>query len=126
MSKLDKTEVLAAFENAYQAANGKKPEVVAKSGWYSVDGGKNMRLADLAALAEELASGGAAVAEEKPAKAEKPKAKAKAKPAKTESVSKQKEYTVVSQSGEGFTAEEYWIKELAEKDHDTRLPRGVV
>lgn len=122
MSKLDKTEVLAAFEKAYEAANGKKPEIEAKSGWYSVDGGKNMRLADLAALTEELASG-KAPAESAPAK--KPAAK-KAKAAPAPAVAKDKEYTVLNQTGEGFTAEEYWIKVLAEKDHDTRLPRGVV
>ena len=54
MSKLDKTEVLNAFEAAYEAANGKKPEITTKPGWYSIDGGKNMRLADVAALVKQL------------------------------------------------------------------------
>ncbi|TMP01986.1 hypothetical protein CWC11_20300, partial [Pseudoalteromonas sp. S3178] len=57
MSKLDKTEVLSAFEAAYEAANGKKPEITTKPGWYSIDGGKNLRLADVAELTEELSSG---------------------------------------------------------------------
>ena len=57
MSKLDKTEVLNAFEAAYQAANGKKPEITTKPGWYSIDGGKNLRLAEVAELTEQLTSG---------------------------------------------------------------------
>jgi len=125
MSKLDKTEVLAAFEKAYEAANGKKPEITAKSGWYSVDGGKNVRLADLVTLTEELSSGAAPAAkEEAPAK---PAAKkAPAKKAAPVTATKQQEYTVTKPNTDGFTAEEFWIKELAERDHDTRLPRGVV
>ena len=127
MSKLDKTEVLAAFEKAYEAANGKKPEIVAKSGWYSVDGGKNVRLADLAEQAEALASGEAPAQEAAPAKPAAKKAPAKkAAPKSTAPVAKEKEYTVTAANEEGFTAEEFWIKELAERDHDTRLPRGVV
>ena len=71
MSKLDKTEVLSAFEAAYEAAHGKKPEITTKPGWYSIDGGKNMRLADVAALTEELTSGSAAPSQEAaPAKKE--------------------------------------------------------
>ena len=73
MSKLDKTEVLNAFEAAYEAANGKKPEITTKPGWYSIDGGKNLRLADVAALTEELTSGKTA----EPKAEEAPKAPAK-------------------------------------------------
>ncbi|WP_394226509.1 hypothetical protein [Pseudoalteromonas spongiae] len=130
MSKLDKTEVLAAFEKAYEAANGKKPEITAKSGWYSVDGGKNVRLADLVTLAEELSSGAAPAAKEeapaKPAAKKAPAKKAATKKAAPVTATKEKEYTVTKPNPEGFTAEEFWIKELAEREHDTRLPRGVV
>jgi hypothetical protein len=129
MSKLDKNEVLAAFEKAFEAANGKKPEIVAKSGWYSVDGGKNMRLADLAEQAGELASGKAPEAKaDAPAKpaAKKAATKKVAKKAAPVSPTKQKEYTVTKANEQGYTAEEFWIVKLAESDHDTRLPRGVV
>ncbi|MDK1287545.1 hypothetical protein [Pseudoalteromonas umbrosa] len=122
MSKLDKTEVLSAFEAAYEAVNGKKPEITIKPGWYSIDGGKNMRLADVAALTEELTSGTAGASEEKPVK--KPAAK-KAAPAPT-AKTKTAAFTVVTANEEGYKAEEAWIVELAEKDHDCRLPRGVV
>ena len=120
MSKLDKTEVLSAFEAAYEAAHGKKPEITTKPGWYSIDGGKNMRLADVAALTEELTSGSAAPSQEvAPAKKE---AKKPAAPAKT----KKAAFTVVKANEEGYTPEEFWIIRLAEKEHDCRLPRGVV
>ncbi|RZM75499.1 hypothetical protein [Pseudoalteromonas rubra] len=119
MSKLDKTEVLSAFEAAYEATHGKKPEITTKPGWYSIDGGKNMRLADVAALTEELTSGTAAT--EQPA----PKKKA-AKKAAAPAVKKAAPFTVVKANDDGYTAEEAWIIELAEKDHDCRLPRGVV
>ncbi|CCQ11672.1 hypothetical protein PALB_25730 [Pseudoalteromonas luteoviolacea B = ATCC 29581] len=120
MSKLDKTEVLSAFEAAYEAKNGKKPEIVAKSGWFSVDGGKNMRLADVAALTEELTSGSAPAAKKaKPAKKTKT-TKAIAKPAKKGT------FTVVKANEDGDKAEDLWIVILARKDHDCRLPRGVV
>ena len=115
MSKLDKAQVLEDFDKAYQAANGKQPEVVAKAGWYSVDGGKNMRLADLAALTEELSSGTATET---------------AKPAKKTAVisveKKDKGIVIVKNNEDGYTAEEFWIVYLAERDHDCRLPQGIV
>jgi hypothetical protein len=127
MSKLDKAQVLEDFDKAYQAANGKQPEVVAKAGWYSVDGGKNMRLADLAALTEELSSGTAPAA---PKKAAKPAKKAAAKPAKKAAVktveTKDKGMVIVKNNEDGYTAEEFWIVYLAEKEHDCRLPQGIV
>ena len=49
------------------------------------------------------------------------KAAPKAKPAE-----KKAAFTVAKPNEEGYTAEELWIKQLAEKDHDCRLPRGVV
>ncbi|KZN49942.1 hypothetical protein L1077_20935 [Pseudoalteromonas luteoviolacea] len=122
MSKLDKTEVLSAFEAAYEAVNGKKPEITIKPGWYSIDGGKNMRLADVAALTEELTSGTAGASEEKPVKKPAAKKAAPAPAAKTKAAA----FTVVTANEEGYKAEEAWIVELAEKDHDCRLPRGVV
>lgn len=113
MSKLDKTAVLSAFESAYEAANGKKPEITTKPGWYSIDGGKNLRLADVAELTKKLTSG-------KTAKTKKTKVAAPAK------AQKKTPFTVVTENEDGYTAEEFWIVELARKEHDCRLPRGVV
>lgn len=120
MSKLDKTEVLSAFEAAYEAINGKKPEITTKPGWYIVDGGKSLRLADLAELTKELSAGKSAKQSAVKAPAKKTK---KATPVK---VKKKAPFTVITQNEEGYTAEELWIVILARKDHDCRLPRGVV
>lgn len=117
MSTLDKTEVLASFEAAYEAANGKKPDITAKAGWYSVDGGKNMRLADLNDLIATLGSD--AVPKAKKATTKKANDKAPA-------VASTPGFAITRSNDEGYTAEELWIVTLAEKDHDCRLPRGVV
>ena len=115
MSKLDKDQVIADFTAAYQKAHGKKPTIEASSGWYSVDGGKNMRLAQLAEETKALAD---AKAEAKPAAktkaAEKPAAK---KPAAKKAAAKK------STSG-GLTARELWRKKLEDDATLSRLPRG--
>ena len=121
MSTLDKTEVLASFEAAYEAANGKKPDITAKAGWYSVDGGKNMRLADLNDLIATHDSDAAPTA----SKAKTTKTTKKA--ANNASVvAPTNGFAITRSNDEGYTAEELWIVTLAEKDHDCRLPRGVV
>jgi len=120
MSKLDKTEVLNAFEAAYEAAHGKKPNIETKPGWYSIDGGKNMRLADVAALTDALTSGSAPSEENTPAKKE------VKKPVAVSTNVKKSSFNIIKENEDGYTAEEFWIICLAEKDHDCRLPRGVV
>ncbi|MBV2127516.1 hypothetical protein [Arsukibacterium indicum] len=87
MTKLDKDQVITDFTAAYKAKFGKEPQLEQKPGWFSVDGGKNIRLAELAELADSYSKGGKAKATaakaEKPAKAEKAEkpAKAEKKPA---------------------------------------------
>ena len=76
------------FEAAYEAANGKKPEITTKPGWYSIDGGKNLRLADVAALTEELTFGKTA----EPKAEEAPKAPAKKTKTKTAVPAKEKKH----------------------------------
>lgn len=56
MSKLDKDTVLDAFTQAYTKAKGNAPAIEAKGGWFSVDGGKNVRLAQLEEMTAELTS----------------------------------------------------------------------
>jgi hypothetical protein len=55
MSQLDKDVVIAAFKETYTKVHNKTPDLEIKSGWYKVDGGKGIRLAQLQALTEELA-----------------------------------------------------------------------
>ncbi|RUO73817.1 hypothetical protein CWI80_00155 [Pseudidiomarina sediminum] len=117
MSKLDKDQVIADFTAAYEKAHGKKPTIEAKSGWYSVDGGKNIRLAQLAEEAEALAGGAPAAPAAKAEKKAAPK-KAEAKqPAKKKAASKK------ASSG-GLTARELWRQKLEQGATSSRLPRG--
>jgi hypothetical protein len=113
MSKLDKDQVIAAFTEAYTAANGKAPTIEAKGGWYSVDAGKNIRLADLDAMIAVLGSSTPAkkdtTAVEKPKKAT-PKKAAKA-PAK-----KQAKKT-------DFSVKAFWAKKILEESNVSILPR---
>lgn len=117
MSKLDKDDVLAKFTEAYKAVNGKEPQVESKSGWYSVDGGKNIRLAQLAEMTEEMTSSTPAAAQtveapsgnsEKPAKSTKSAAKSTAKP--------------VSKSG-GFSVKNFWVSKITEENAGANAPR---
>ena len=70
MSQLDKDVVIAAFKETYTKVHNKTPDLEIKSGWYKVDGGKGIRLAQLQALTEELAI------QAKPADSAAPEAKA--------------------------------------------------
>lgn len=127
MSTLDKEQVLSDFTEAYKKANGKEPQIEAKSGWFSVDGGKNVRLAALVDMTAELSGGAAPAAksEEKPAKAEakKPAAK-KAAPKKSAApVEKSLGYTVVKK-GDGDNPANFWLEYLSNLDSDSRAPHG--
>jgi hypothetical protein len=138
MSKLDKEKVLAEYTEAYQKAHGKKPKIESSNGWYSVDGGKNVRLAQLAdeakALGKEKKSAPkkseAKKSEPKKTEAKKPaskkaepKKKADKKPAAKKSTAK-KSPAKKSSSG-GLTAKELWKEKLENKGSDCRLPRGT-
>lgn len=117
MTQLDKDQVIAKFEAAYEAANGKKPTIEAKSGWYSVDGGKNIRLAQLDELANELNSGSASKAAPKAAST-----KSAAKPAEKKA-SAPAAKKASKKSSKGFSVKAYWKKLLGDKDHDCTTPR---
>ena len=120
MSKLDKDQVIAVFTEAYTAANGKAPAIEAKGGWYSVDGGKNMRLADLDAMTAELGSS-------KPAKktkvaAEKPKQAAESKPAAEKKVAKASKKTK-KKAKSNFSVKAFWAENIIEQNSGSKLPR---
>ena len=124
MSNLDKDKVIAEYTEAYQKAHGKKPKIESSNGWYSVDGGKNVRLSQLAddakALGKEKKS---APKKSEPKKTEPKKAEAK-KPAAKKSSAKQS--SAKKSSSGGLTAKELWKQKLEGKDSDCRLPRGSV
>jgi len=139
MSTLDKEQVLSDFTEAYKKANGKEPQIEAKGGWYSIDGGKNVRLAALVDLTAEVSGSAApAKAAKAPAKEKAPakaatKAPAAAKekaPAKKKAVAKKAapavaaaSFTVVKK-GDGFNPANSWLEYLASLDMDCRTPHG--
>ncbi|RUO73075.1 hypothetical protein [Idiomarina ramblicola] len=144
MSNLDKEKVIAEYTEAYQKAHGKKPKIESSNGWYSVDGGKNMRLAQLADDTKTLGKEKKAApkkAESKksePKKAEtkkpaakkaEPKKQATKKPAAKKSPTKAstaKKSPAKKSSSGGLTAKELWKQKLESKESDCRLPRGSV
>ena len=118
MTKLDKDQVVADFTAAYKAAFGKAPKLEQKPGWFSVDGDKNIRLAELAELGASYSS---AKAKAKPA-AEKKAAAAKttktaAKPAAKATTKAPK----TKASGNGQVAAKVWIQHIGVGQ---RAPRG--
>ncbi len=122
MSKLDKDQVVAEFTAAYKAAFGKAPQLEQKPGWFSVDGGKNIRLAELAELTASYASAkgktAAKPAADKKADDKKPAAKATAPKAAAKPAPKAKTKT----SGNGQSAQALWANRIGEQQ---RKPRGT-
>jgi len=119
MSKLDKDQVIAAFTEAYTAVNGKAPTIEAKGGWYSVDSGKNMRLADLDALTAEL--GSSAPAKQTKTVAEKPKKAAVKKPAAEKKATKAPAKKKSKKSD--FSVKAFWAEKILEQSTNSKLPR---
>ncbi|TDP40818.1 hypothetical protein DEU29_101369 [Idiomarina aquatica] len=127
MSKLDKDKVLAEYEEAYKKAHGKKPTIEASNGWYSVDGGKNVRLAQLAEEAKTLAGGKTAEKKAPAKKTESKKPASKASTAKKPAAKKapaKKSAAKKSSANGGLTAKELWRQKLEQDATECRLPRG--
>lgn len=119
MSKLDKDSVIEKFTNAYTASNGKAPVIEAKGGWYSVDGGKNIRLAQLDEMADEMTNASSApvaektVEKEEAAATEKPATK-KAAPAKKKSAARK---------ASAFSVKDFYIQQIQSANPGSRAPR---
>ncbi|WP_334020596.1 hypothetical protein [Alteromonas sp. S015] len=114
MANLDKDAVVAAFTAAYKKANGKAPSIESKSGWYSVDGGKNVRLAQLHEMTESLVSGSPDItSKNEKKKTSKSEAKAAAKPAQKKTHSKKS----------GFSVKDFWAEKLNAETPGAIVPR---
>jgi hypothetical protein len=119
MSKLDKDQVIAAFKEAYTAVNGKVPVIEAKGGWYSVDDGKNIRLAGLDAMTAELNSltltkeNNAVIKE--PLKATNKKPAADIKAAKVPATKKVKK--------SDFSVKAFWAEKIFKQIADSKVSR---
>ncbi|NMH58498.1 hypothetical protein [Alteromonas ponticola] len=121
MSDLDKDTVLADFTKNFKNAEGKKPEIEAKGGWYSVNGGKNLRLAQLQEWSEELAGGKRAKADDK----KEPTKKAEAKASKTKKApAKKSSGAKKSKSKKGsFSVKAFWAEKTEQENPGSRPPR---
>lgn len=119
MTTLDKVKVLAEFTSAYKAAFGKAPKIEEKPGWYSVDGSKNMRLAELEQLGKSYSKEAASTDKaDKPAKKTAAKAATKAV---TKTTTKPKQPKVTA-SGNGETPLYIWQQYIG--NNKQRMPRG--
>lgn len=125
MSKLDKDGVLAKFTAAYEAANGKAPTIEAKGGWYTVDGGKNIRLAQLEEMADNMAAPAPKKAKAakpaKEAKVEKPKAAAKAD--KPKAPAKAKAKAKAKKPASNFSVKDFYTKQIQDSNPGAKAPR---
>lgn len=151
MSDQDKDAVLEEFIEAYKAAKGKKPKIEASNGWYSVNGEKNQRLAQLEEWTKELKkeskksqsstkSSAKPSAKKSPAKTsetktastkksadKKPaskKSSTKKQPAKKPAAKKSTSATKKN-SDSGLTPAQVWRDKLAAEPGFSRLPRGL-
>ncbi|MCK7458449.1 hypothetical protein [Idiomarina aminovorans] len=124
MSNLDKEKVLAEYTEAYQKAHGKKPKIESSNGWYSVDGGKNVRLTQLADETKALGKEKKAAPKKSETKSAEPK-KPTAEKSRAKKPAAKKSSAKKSSSG-GLTAKELWKQKLENKGSDCRLPRGSV
>lgn len=147
MSELDKEAVLDEFTEAYKKAHGKKPKIEVSNGWYSVDDGKNMRLAQLDEWTTELKNGGSKAAKKntsstKSAKSEKSTKSAKksttkkstakkttakksaSKATKKSASSGKKPAQRKSEQSAAQTPAQAWLTHLQKQAGSSRLPRG--
>ena len=112
MSKANKEQIIEEFTQAYQKAHGKTPEIESKSGWYTVDGGKNMRIGQLEEMTKELGgSSSSDAATKKPAS--KSKTQSKAKPAKKQNKT----------ASSGFSVKDFYAQKLQDENPGSTLPR---
>lgn len=111
MTNLDKDAVLAAFTDAYKKAHGKSPNIENKSGWYSVDGGKNVRLAQLQEMIASLESLQGNSTE---------KTSKKENTTTATSTAKKK---ATSNTKSGFSVKDFWAEKLNAEAPGATLPR---
>ena len=123
MSKSDKDQVIAAFTEAYTAVNGKAPVIEAKGGWYTVDGGKNLRLAQIEELSTELASAKAAAPKAAKKPAEPKKAVATKKTAEPKAAAPKKAAKKPKVKNTGFSVKAFWAGQIEEHNPGSQQPR---
>ncbi|WP_371193297.1 hypothetical protein [Glaciecola sp. SC05] len=122
MSKLDKDSVIEKFTQAYTAANGKAPSIEAKGGWYSVDGGKNIRLAQLDEMTGEL-SASAPKAKAPAKKAAKEAAPAAEKAVAAKPAAKKPAAKKAKKAAPSFSVKDFYTQQILEANPGSKAPR---
>ncbi|GAA0857467.1 hypothetical protein [Aliiglaciecola litoralis] len=123
MSTLDKDQVIENFTQAYKAAHGKKPTIEAKGGWYSVDGGKNVRLAALEEMTTELGSSSAPAKKSAPKKAEAKADKPAPKKADKKPAAKKPAKAKKPANSNGFSVKAFWNEKIEARNPGSKHPR---
>lgn len=121
MSELEKDQVINKFTEAYTAANGKAPEIEEKGGWYSVNGDKNIRLAQLDELADELAGGKPATKTK--AKAKKVVQKGSSKKSSKVAKKKPKAKKTAKDKQDSFSVKAMWLAQIEQQNPGSIPPR---
>lgn len=118
MSKLDKDTVIENYTKAYTQANGKAPSIEASGGWYSVDGGKKVRLAQLDEDANAMLASKAPAKEndEKPAKTKKA-----AKPSPKKEASKKVSKKI--KAAKAFSVKDFYTQQIQSENPGAKAPR---
>lgn len=111
MTNLDKDKVITEFTNAYTQVNGKAPSLEIKNGWYSVDGGKNVRLSQLKEMTASLVT----------SSNDKPKPISTSKTLKKSNTSGN--VSASPKSAGGFSVKQFWADKLQQQDPGSTLPR---
>ena len=119
MSKLDKDTVLDDFTKAYTKANGKAPSIEAKGGWFNVDGGKNIRLAQLDEMATELSAAKPA----KKAAVEIASTEKKANVEKKAPAQKKAAATKKKSSSKTFSVKDFYTQQILDANPGAKAPR---
>ncbi|MCW8108527.1 hypothetical protein OPS25_08465 [Alteromonas ponticola] len=125
MSDLDKDKVIADFTKNFKKAEGKEPEIEAKGGWYSVNGGKNMRLAQLQEWSDELAGGKKAETDSSPAKTKTSTPKSESKKSKTKQKTTKKSSSKKKSAAKkgDFSVKAFWAEKTEQENPGSRPPR---
>ena len=119
MAKPDKNDVIEEFTHAYTSVNGKRPDIQAKSGWYSIDGGKNVRLAQIQEMTAALLEDGSKT----PSTSKATKEAMSEAPPKTTSKTRPKNVAKTKPQKSGFSVKQYWADKLNTEAPGSTQPR---
>ncbi len=114
MSNVDKDTVIENFISAYKEIHNVAPSIEAKSGWYSINGDKNVRLSAIEEMTHDLQC--QLHSKTKPTSNTNKKRASEGKAAKTASTS-------ASKKQKTFSVKDFYNKQILEMDPKATVPR---